>query len=116
MTGSGGLETTTGLAGSTGFVTIGATDFGLDCFTGSGGFETATGLAGSTGFGVHCLTGCVCFGLGGRATATVVTGGAGFATDDGFIASYLAVMELTGGPGLGGLAGEGADEDSGLVT
>ena len=115
MTGSGGLETTTGLAGSTGFVTIGATGFGLDCFTGSGGFETATGLAGSTGFGVHCLTGCVCFGLGGRATV-VTGGGAGFATDDGFIASYLAVMELTGGPGLGGLAGEGADEDGGLVT
>ena len=103
LTGSGGFET-----GSTGF----ETGFVLGCLTGSGGFET-----GSAGFGVHCLTGCACFGLGGRATDE--EGGAvGFATGvPGFNASYLAVTELTGGPGLGvvlATCGEGTDVDGDL--
>ena len=107
LTGSGGFET-----GSTGFETGFETGFVLGCLTGSGGFET-----GSAGFGVHCLTGCACFGLGGRATDE--EGGAvGFATGvPGFNASYLAVTELTGGPGLGvvlATCGEGTDVDGDL--
>ena len=59
--------------------------------TGSTGFDTV-GLTGSAGFGLHCL--CEGFGLG--CLATDVAEGS---------ASYLAAMAVTGGLGLGCLAG-----------
>ena len=59
--------------------------------TGSAGFDT-------TGFGFHCfLTGCGLGCLGAEGD------GEGFVTADGFADSYLAVIAVTGGLGLGGL-------------
>ena len=58
--------------------------------TGSTGFDTV-GLTGSAGFGLHCL--CEGFGLGCLATEAEGS------------ASYLAAMAVTGGLGLGCLAG-----------